>query len=320
MRGCEVLGSAHSVADGKGYCSVNIMNHSQYTEPNSEAFVADLSLQLVIFTRNSGGSRISPGGAPTLRGGGAPTYDFFSGDVDVELLAEVVPVLGLVVVDDASLLLDVPLELSEELSLEDWVSVSVSWPAWDTGNTTEGSFVVVSLELGCNVADGETLGVGVTDGASAWSGMLSVTTCHKGISKSGSVTSNVTWLLLCLVEGRLVLSMRAGMALILLTGSSLNLVCLARLSGWILVAVSETKTLGVSAGFEIFLLVGPERTEFEVSVCVAICSLSGGLLASERTEFSFELSSPQGSSERTEFDTCKKLSCMRGMSGLLGLM
>ena len=33
------------------------------------------------------------------------------------LLAEVVPVLGLVIVDDASLLLDVPLELSEELSL-----------------------------------------------------------------------------------------------------------------------------------------------------------------------------------------------------------
>ena len=42
-----------------------------------------------------------------------------SGDVDAELLAEVVPVLGLVIVDDASLLLDVPLELSEELSLED---------------------------------------------------------------------------------------------------------------------------------------------------------------------------------------------------------
>ena len=241
------------------------------------------------------------------------------GDVDAELLAEVVPVLGLVVVDDASLLLGVPLELSEELSLA--VSLSVSLPAaWDTGNTTEGSFVMVSLELGCNVADGEALGVGVTEGASAWSGMLSVTTCRKGISKSGSVTSNVTWLLLYLVEGRLVLSMRAGMTLILLTGSSLNLVCLACLSGWILVAVSETKTLDVSDGFEIFLLVGPERTEFEVSVCVAICSLSGGLLASERTKFSFELSSPQGSSERTEFCTCKKLSCMWGMSELLGLM
>ena len=38
-----------------------------------------------------------------------------SGDVDAELLAEVVPVLGLVVVDNASLLL--PLELSEESSL-----------------------------------------------------------------------------------------------------------------------------------------------------------------------------------------------------------
>ena len=138
-----------------------------------------------------------------------------SGDVDAELLVEVVPVLGLVIVDDASLLLDVPLELLEELSLAD----SLSWPAWDTGNTTEGSFMVVSLELGCNVADGEALGVGVTEGASAWSGMLSVTTCRKGISKSGSVTSNVTWLLLYLVEGCLVLSMHAGMALILLTGS-----------------------------------------------------------------------------------------------------
>ena len=56
--------------------------------------------------------------------------------------------------------------------------------------------------------------------------------------------------LLFLVEGRLVLSMCAGMAMILLTGSSLNLVCLVPL---LLVAVSETKTLGVSGGFEIFL-------------------------------------------------------------------
>ena len=76
-----------------------------------------------------------------------------SGDVEVELLAEVVPVLGLVVVDDASLLLPLELELSEELSLEELLEEdpdSVSWPAaWDTGNATEGSFVVVSLELGC---------------------------------------------------------------------------------------------------------------------------------------------------------------------------
>ena len=50
-----------------------------------------------------------------------------SGEVEAELLVGVVPVLGLIVVDEASLLLDVPLELSEELSLEDWVSVSVSW-------------------------------------------------------------------------------------------------------------------------------------------------------------------------------------------------
>ena len=124
-----------------------------------------------------------------------------SGDVDAELLEEVVPVLlGLVVVDDASLLLDVPLELSEELELV--VSLPVSW---DTGNTTEGSFVMVSLELGCNAAEGEALGAGVTVGASTcWSGMLSVTTCRNGISKSGSVTSNVKGLL-CLGEGRLVL-------------------------------------------------------------------------------------------------------------------
>ena len=151
-----------------------------------------------------------------------------SGDVDAELLVEVVPVLlGLVIVDEASLLLDVPLVLSEELEpLED--SLSVSWPAaWDTGNTTEGSFVVVSLELGCNAADSEALGEGVTVGASTWSGMLSVTTCRSGISKSGSVTSNVR--VLFLGEGRL--TVRAGIALILLTGLSLNLVCLARLSG-----------------------------------------------------------------------------------------
>ena len=148
-----------------------------------------------------------------------------SGDVDVELLAEVVPVLGLVIVNEASLLLDVPLVLLEELEP---LWVSLSWPAaWDTGNTTEGSFVVVSLELGCNAADSE--GEGVTVGASTWSGMLSVTTCRKGISKSGSVTSNVR--VLCLGEGCLILTVRAGIALILLTGLSLNLVCLAHLSG-----------------------------------------------------------------------------------------
>ena len=61
--------------------------------------------------------------------------------------------------------------------------------------------------------------------------------------------------------------------------------------------MSETKTLDVSAGFEIFLFGGPERTEFEVFLHVAICSLFGGLL-------SFELSSPQGSSDGTEFCTC----------------
>ena len=184
-----------------------------------------------------------------------------SGDVEAELLVEVVPVLGLVVVDDASLLLDVPLELSEELGL--LVDGESGPAASDTGNTTEGSFEMVSLELGCNAADGEALGKGVMDGASTWSGTLSVTTCRKGISKSGSVTSKVNGsLLLYLVEGRLVLAVHAGMALTLLTGSSLNLVFLARLSGWLLVAVSETKTLDVSAGFEIFLFGGPERTEF----------------------------------------------------------
>ena len=226
-----------------------------------------------------------------------------SGDVEAELLAEVVPVLGLVIVDEASLLL--PLVLSEELDpLEDSVSLSVSWPAaWDTGNTSEGSFVVVLLELGCGVAEGEALGVGVTDGASAcWSGMLSVTTCQRGISKSGFVTSKVNGLLLFPVEGRLVLSMRAGMALILLTGSSLNLVCLVPL---LLVVVSETKTLDVSGGFEIFLFGGPERTVFCTALSIAICSLSGGLLVAERIEFSFILSSPQGSSDGTEFCTCK---------------
>ena len=115
-----------------------------------------------------------------------------SGDVDVELLAEVVPVLGLVIVDDASLLL--PLVLSEELDLlEDSVSLSVSWPAvWDTGTMTEGSFVMVLHELGCRLADREAIGGGDGDScASLWSGMLSVTTCHNGISKSGSVTLKV---------------------------------------------------------------------------------------------------------------------------------
>ena len=65
--------------------------------------------------------------------------------------------------------------------------------------------------------------------------------------------------------------------------------------------MSETKTLDVSGGFEIFLFGGPERTEFGVFLRDATCSLSLGLLvAPERTEFSFELDSPQGSS-----DTCK---------------
>ena len=101
-----------------------------------------------------------------------------SGEVEVELLAEVVPVLGLVVVDEASLLLPLELELSEELSLEELLVESVSWPAaWDTGNTTEGSFVMVSFELSCGLAEREALGDGCTVGcASLWSGMP-VTAC-----------------------------------------------------------------------------------------------------------------------------------------------
>ena len=112
-------------------------------------------------------------------------------------------------------------------------------------------------------------------------------------------------LLLFLVEGRLVLVVHAGMALILLTGSSLNLVCLVSL---LLVAVSETKTLDVSVGFEVFF--GPERTEFEVRERIATCSLTGRLLAAERTEFQLILDVPlgspleRGSPERTEF-CCK---------------
>ena len=86
---------------------------------------------------------------------------------------------------------------------------------------------MVSLESGCNAAEGEALEEGVTvDASTCWSGMLSVTTCRNGISKSGSVTSNVNGVLF-LGEGRLVLTVRAGIALTLLTGSSLNLVCLA---------------------------------------------------------------------------------------------
>ena len=98
-----------------------------------------------------------------------------SGDVEVELLAEVVPVLGLVIVDDASLLLPHELEFSEELDdpLEDSDSVSA---AWDTGNTTEGSFVVVSLELGCGLAERGTLGDGIDGCVSLWSG-TPVTAC-----------------------------------------------------------------------------------------------------------------------------------------------
>ena len=70
---------------------------------------------------------------------------------------------------------------------------------------------MVLLELGCGLADGRALGEGVTGCASSWSGMLSVTTCRSGISKSRSVTSKVRGLvLLFLVEGRLVLSVHAG--------------------------------------------------------------------------------------------------------------
>ena len=41
-------------------------------------------------------------------------------------------------------------------------------------------------------------------------------------------------------------------------------------------AVSETKTLDVSVGFEIFF--GPEGTVFEVRLRDVVCSLFGGLL------------------------------------------
>ena len=72
-----------------------------------------------------------------------------SGEVDAALLVEVVPVSGFVVVDDASELLEWPLVLLEELPLEAWLSVHVDG---ELGNTTEGSFIVVSLELGCELA------------------------------------------------------------------------------------------------------------------------------------------------------------------------
>ena len=61
---------------------------------------------------------------------------------------------GLVVVDGASELLEWPIVLSEELPLEDRLSVPVDG---ELGSTTEGSFMVVSLELGCELAVCESL-------------------------------------------------------------------------------------------------------------------------------------------------------------------
>ena len=67
-------------------------------------------------------------------------------------------------------------------------------------------------------------------------------------------------------------------------------------------AVSETRDLDVPGGFELF---GPDGTIFDLNVVlIASCSLSGVLLASERTEFSLKLSIPLGSPDGTLF-CCK---------------
>ena len=163
-----------------------------------------------------------------------------SGDIDHDELADVV-VSGLEVFEDGCELLfdDVS---DEELSVPLVLVLSMlELPDGELGKDTEDSLVVVS-DTGCELAGREPLGDGC--GSLRSEECLIVTiVCLIGMSRSGSVTSRLNFLLFQ-VEVSHLGCLLGGIATVPLTGLSLNLVILASLLGWTLLSatVSETKT------------------------------------------------------------------------------
>ena len=190
-----------------------------------------------------------------------------------------------------------------------WWSLCLCFLDGELGKDTEDSLVVVS-DTGCKLAGWESLDDSCGSLRSEECLSFTLVCFIIRISRSGSVTSSLNFLLF-LVEvshpGCL-----TGMVILLLTGLSSNLVFLACLLSWTLLCntVSETKTWNVLVCL-ILPLHGSERTIFwpVPASCYAEMtklSLVDGVfvsLAAEETEF-----------------CCKKEACNIGMSGLFGLM
>ena len=232
-----------------------------------------------------------------------------SGDVVLKELAGFVVSRLEVFEDGCELLLDdvSVIELSVPLVL---VLSALELPDGELGKDTEDSLVVVS-DTGCKLAWWESLDDGC--GSLRSEEYLVVThICFNGMSRSGSVTSSLNFLLLLVKMSRLG-CLLGGIATVLLTGLSWNLVFLASLLSWTLLAgtVSETKTWDVLVCLMLPLCF-PERTIFRL--------FSASCFGPEMTEFSlldgaFLSVVPEGTK------LCyKKGAWICGMSGLLSLM
>ena len=165
-----------------------------------------------------------------------------SGEVDRDVLAELL-VSGLEAFEDSCELLSDDVSdrlLSVPLVL---VLAVLELPDGELGNDTEDSLVVVS-DTGCELAVWESLDDSC---GSLRSECLSFTrVCLIGMSRSGSLMFSLKSLLF-LVEVSRPGCLLGGIDTVLATGSSPNLVILARLLGWTLLSgtVSETKTWDV---------------------------------------------------------------------------
>ena len=198
-----------------------------------------------------------------------------SGDVVLKELADVV-VSGLEVFEDGCELLSEDVSVVE-LSVPLVLLLSVlELPDGELGKDTEDSLVVVS-DTGCEMAGWESLDDGC--GSLRSEECLVVThVCFNGMIRSGSVTSSLNFLPF-LVEVSCLGCLLGGIATVLLTGLSWNLVSLASLLSWTLLSgtVSETKTWDVLVCL-ILPLHFPERTIFWL--------FSASWFGPEMTEFS----------------------------------
>ena len=159
-----------------------------------------------------------------------------SGDVDHDVLAELL-VSGLEAFEDGcELLLDNVSD--EELSVPMELVLSVlELPDGELGKDTEDSLVVVS-NTGYELAGRESLGESLRSEC-----LVGTLVCLIGISRPGSVTFSLNFLLF-LVEVSRLGCLLGGIGTVLVTGLSPNLVILALLLSWTLLSgtVSETKT------------------------------------------------------------------------------